>query len=71
MQTFNLGAQIVMCTLKINKTRSKLLYNSILKIAITFPNVFLLYIPANTVYQHYFISFVDTLLSTALHPSFH
>ena len=25
----------------------------------------------NTVYQHYFTSFVNTLLSTTLHPSFH
>ena len=42
-----------------------------MKIAITLLNAFLLYMPMNTVYQHYFTSFVDTLRSTALHTSFH
>ena len=40
------------------------------KIKIIFPNVFLLCLVVK-LSQHYFISFVDQLVGTALHPSFY
>ena len=60
-----------LCAPIIDKTISKLFYNGLWKIAITFPNVFLLYMPLENCLPAFFTSFVYTLLSAALHPSFY
>ena len=59
-----------MCVLKIDKKKSELLQNGILKIAIICSNIFLLYMPVNHIFQNYFTSFVDTLLSTPIISQF-